>query len=390
MDSTLKPAPQRARVLFLTILLSCTLLCCWTAIAVYSPQTGWDFPVFYIAAHLPLNSLYDATAFASYWRTHLKVQGVVHWAPFVRLPLFAIPLHYVLGISYYPALLGWTALGAASYLSASGLLIRRLGLPVALIPACLAYFPALYGILSGADIGFYCLVLVLAVLFLESDRQWEAAIALTLCLSKYHLIALVPLMLVIQKRYRALAGLLLGALLVALSTLCLTSVKTYISALGAAPALAGHFIPVGLRGFTDAIGLPFLFPLLAALVGLTCCWLFYRLDLRDSVAVAVTGTLMISPYVTWYDSALLMIPILTVFSHAGRVIRCLCVFVLIAVPLWIRGGGYGPVGFMHISVEVLLMLWFGLKGERVPVVKQCGGRARTDMLTVQRPLTVGE
>jgi hypothetical protein len=32
------------------------VLYCWTMLEIHSHQLGWDFPVFYIAAHLPLRS----------------------------------------------------------------------------------------------------------------------------------------------------------------------------------------------------------------------------------------------------------------------------------------------------------------------------------------------
>jgi hypothetical protein len=46
-------------------------LCYWLFFALHWNQTGWDFPAFYTAAHVPTASLYSRTAFAAYWQQHL-------------------------------------------------------------------------------------------------------------------------------------------------------------------------------------------------------------------------------------------------------------------------------------------------------------------------------
>ncbi len=77
------------------------VLCCWIVLALKSHQLGWDFPVFYIAAHLPVSLLYNSDAFAKFWQDYLKPIGVPHWAPYVRLSLFSFPLRPILHLPYY-------------------------------------------------------------------------------------------------------------------------------------------------------------------------------------------------------------------------------------------------------------------------------------------------
>src|SRR5690349_9563564 len=60
----------------------------WIRAALEYPGTAWDFPVFYIAAHLPPHSLYSRMAFATFWQEQLAPLGVRHWAPYVRLSIF--------------------------------------------------------------------------------------------------------------------------------------------------------------------------------------------------------------------------------------------------------------------------------------------------------------
>lgn len=133
----------------------------------------------------------------------------------------------------------------------------------------------------------------------------------------------------------------------------------YFAVIQVAPAIAKGFFPVGLKGFSDAIHAPALYLPLVLLAVVICCWLYSRLDLTASFALSIVGCLMISPYVTWYDSTLLVLPILFAYSRSNN-LKPLFALVLCAFPLWARGGGNNGIGYMHIGVEALLMLWFTL------------------------------
>src|SRR5579864_4838123 len=66
------------------------MLWAWVYSGLHSIFLAWDFPVFYIAARIPLDHLYDPVAFAAFWQQHLQPLGSVHWAPYVRPPVFAV------------------------------------------------------------------------------------------------------------------------------------------------------------------------------------------------------------------------------------------------------------------------------------------------------------
>src|SRR5947209_532735 len=101
------------------------VLYCWTMLEIHSHQLGWDFPVFYIAAHLPVSSLYNGDAFARFWQEHLRPVGVPHWAPYIRPSLFSLPLRPLRYLPYYWALAIWLSGGLAVYFAAVLTLIRR-------------------------------------------------------------------------------------------------------------------------------------------------------------------------------------------------------------------------------------------------------------------------
>jgi hypothetical protein len=331
----------------------------WIIAALKSPQTGWDFPVFYIPAHLPVHLLYSRDAFAGFWRDHLVPLGVPHWAPYVRPSVFSLLLRPLSVIPYREAMWFWLAGGVSAYFAAVAVLIRRFRLPGFLFTAYAAFFPALVGVMSGADATVYLLALTLAMVLLERGRDGLAACALIVCLCKFNLVLLVPVMLLLHRRFRAFSLFTIGALLVAGSSIALTPVRDYVAAVVDAPRKTPGFFPVGLRGFSAAIGQPWCYPVLAVIVLLVCCWLMRHLPLTEAFCVAITGSLLIVPYVTWYDSTLLALPIAVIYARSGTAIRAICMAVLAAIPLWEHGGGNnGPIGFMHVGVELCILAYF--------------------------------
>jgi hypothetical protein len=236
------------------------------------------------------------------------------------------------------------------------ILIQKFRLPVFLTLAYAAYFPALAGIITGADVSIYLFMLCVALVLLERRRDGLAGVALTVCLCKFNLVLLVPMVLLIHRRFRAFASFAIGAVVVAASSIALTPPGAYLRITRAAPGIAGGFYPVGLRGFSVAIGQPGCYPWLAAFVLVVCCWLIARLPLVEALCVALTGSLLIVPYVTWYDSTLLALPVAVAYARGGVFVRMVCIAILAGIPLWVHGGGYnGPMGFMHVGAEMFLL-----------------------------------
>jgi hypothetical protein len=334
----------------------------WVALALKSPQSrGWDFPVFYIAAHLPTHLLYNHSAFASFGRQHLLPLGVHYYPPFyIRPAVFSLLYRPIMAMAYWNAFWVWAAAGLSAYLASALILIRRFHLSGFLLPAYAAFFPALMGIMSGQDIGGYLLVLTTAFLLLEKESDALAGLTFALCLYKFNLIILIPVMLLLHRRHRALTWFAVGGLFIAAASIALASPLEYLSVLIHGPKQIPGFFPVGLPGFSAAIHQPWCYPVLAVVVLIVCCRLIPLLPVAEAFCVAITGTLLISPYVTWYDSTLLALPLAVVFARAGTVMRVCCVGALFALPLWVSGGGFSNKagGFMHVAVELYLLAYF--------------------------------
>jgi hypothetical protein len=323
----------------------------WAVVALHWEQTGWDFPVFYIAAALPTHSLYSRAAFAAYFQDHLAGLGVPHWARFVRPPLFSFLLRPIATLDYAHALWAWLAGGLGAYLASVAILIRRFHLPLFLLAAFVAFYPAIVGLISGQDNCLFLLAILGGWRLLEEKRDTLAGLALSLCLYKFNLVVLIPLLLLFQKRYRALTSFAIGAVLIASVSFAITPLRTYITALMEVPKETAGFFPFGLRGFSFVIGQTWCYPVLAVIVLVLCCWLFRRVPLTEAFSVAITGTLLIVPYVTWYDSTLLALPLAFIYARGSSRIRLACIAVLLASPLW-------PFLLTHLTVELLVLGYF--------------------------------
>jgi hypothetical protein len=332
----------------------------WLVYAIQSPATGWDFPVFYIAGKLPLKLLYNREAFFEYWKLHLQPLGSLHWAAYVRPSVFSLLLRPIAAVPYVPAMWAWMAAGFAAYLLSAILLIRRFQLPLLLLPAFVCFFPAMRGMIGGGDTTFVLLAIVLGLLLLEKNYDSLAAACFVLCLSKFNLVLLVPAMLLLHRRFKALTVFTIGALLVAGLSLSLTSLHDYQKAIADAQEQTLGFFPVGLRGATSSLGIGWAYLILAAVTAAICLWLMPHLPTAEALSVALTGSLMISPYVCWYDSTLLALVLVVLWARSGKAMRRACVMVLIAVPLWPLGGGFmhRPGGYMHVLVEAAVIIYY--------------------------------
>jgi hypothetical protein len=306
----------------------------WVGFALNWRQTGWDFPMFYITGGVPTHSVYDGSAFAAYWKEHLAPLGVTYWSRFMRPPVFSLLLRPLVFLSYSNALWVWMAAGLLSYLLSVAILISHFRLPRWLLIPYTAFFPGMVGFISGQDNCFVLLSLILGWMMLQRNRDTLAGIAFALCLYKFNLVILVPVMLACQQRFRALGSLAVGASFLAGASLLITPLRTYLRAILDAPKQTAGFFPFGLRGLGLVLANDYFYPVSALIVILICCWLMRRLPLGEAFCIAITGALLVVPYVCWYDSTLLAIPIALTFARGSGPIRIACVALLFLGPAW--------------------------------------------------------
>jgi hypothetical protein len=161
-----------------------------------------DFLAFYSGGRLLGNGqLYDVQAS---WKLHQELVGKVMPAlVFVRLPVFALPYVALAKLPYLMAYWLFQSLSVLALLGSVALLARR----AKEVPYLAALsLPALCALGSGQEVTFLMLILALALVLLDRDRDFAAGLLLSLCAVKFHLLWLLPLGLVIDRRWKTLAG----------------------------------------------------------------------------------------------------------------------------------------------------------------------------------------
>ena len=334
------------------------ILGAWLNSALQSRFLAWDFTGFYIAARVPMHLLYSPKAFAAFWHSDLARLGARHWSPYVRPSIFAVLSRPLGTLPYWRAFLVWGVAGFCSYAACVAILVRRFRLPAYIVPAYASFFPAIVGLTSGQDACIFLLLVIIGWLLLERRQDWLAGLIFALCLYKYNLILLIPVLLVMKRRFRALASFATGGALLAATSVALASPREYLDVLINIRRILPDAFPVGLRGFAEAIGLPWSYPVLAVIVLAMCCWLMKRLPLTEAFCTAIVGMLLIAPSIAWYDSTLLVLPIAVVFGRSGTAVRVVCLLILVMQWLWVNAGG--PIAVTHAAVELFILGYFTL------------------------------
>ena len=327
----------------------------WINSAVRSIFLAWDFPVFYIAARMPLAHLYDPAAFSAFWQQQLKPLGVVNWSPYNRPAVFALLTRPLGLLPYRSAFILWAIAGACAYAASLAILIRRFHLPSWVVPAYVGFFPVAVGIVSGQDNCLFLLVVIAGWLLLETKHEALAGVVFGCCLYKYNLILLIPVLLLLQGQFRALISFAVSGGVLAGASAALASPRQYFELLMHVREIS-PFTPAGLRGAAMVLGVPWSYPLLALGVFVLSAWLMRHLPLTQAFCIAIVGTLLISPYVTWYDSTLLCLPIAFVIASASTTVSVMGIGLLVLQQLW--ESDHGPLYITPAIVELLLLGYF--------------------------------
>jgi hypothetical protein len=166
-----------------------------------------DFIQFYTGAGLAgTPGLYDAARVREF-QERLLGSTTDSWR-YTRLPCYAALLWPLGRLPFHTAYLVWQALALAALVGfvlwwkptsrSTTLLYTSLSLPVAVT------------LLNGQDLTFLLLALALSVGWRRQGQPFVAGLALALCAAKFHLLVLLPLLLVTPRHWRWGAGVAAG------------------------------------------------------------------------------------------------------------------------------------------------------------------------------------
>ncbi len=123
---------------------------------------------------------------------------------FTRLPYQAALLWPLGKLPYRPAYFIWQAL---NLLAVAGFIWLWAG-RVMFVPLCCLYFPMWVSFYSGQDVPLVLVSVALGAFLLRKDKHFVAGLVFALCAIKFHLLLLLPLLIIGKRLWRFAAGLL--------------------------------------------------------------------------------------------------------------------------------------------------------------------------------------
>lgn len=286
---------------------------------------GGDFSHYWIAARLAWAgepaSAYDALRLQAWFKDYFGVGTHLIW---LYPPSFLLVLLPAAWLPYLAAWIVWILLTLMGYI----LIVRRLAPHPSIIWWTLA-FPGTFQNFGYGQNGFLSVILLGGGLLLLESRPFLGGLLLGLFTFKPHLAVLVLLALLAGRHWRALGGLLTGAIALGLASLWVfgpVTWRVFLESLQSSMQIVGSG-KVGVGGTLPLIKLTSVFAALrlagvgapAALAGqasvslavaAAVAWVWAR---RAAVAgrnaLLVLGVLLFTPYEFIYDLTLLALPL---------------------------------------------------------------------------------
>ena len=294
-------------------------------------------------------------------RERRYVPGTAELVPFVRPAFYALLLAPLALLPYNTAFAVWILLQSSLLIGCWLWAFRRFGYHALVFAAF--FLPAPLGIASGQDCVVLLALFVLAFHLSERNRPVWSGVALAAMLIKFHLVLLWPVALLIQRRWRILAGfcamaaaeaglsILLGGFHGAALYVALLRNKS-LDHLSPSPELMISF-----QGLAANLGLPYAGALaIIALVIVAFLFAIRNAPLWRMFSITALASLLIAPHVYGYDAALLLLPIwLVIFESARPLSRIAATLLSTPVPF-----GFAMAGKPYALVSSASMLAFFL------------------------------
>jgi len=256
-------------------------------------------------------------------RERRLVPGLPTVVPFVRPLFYAVALAPIAMLPYQTAFVVWIVLQVSLLFGCWYWAYRRFG-PMALMVAAF-YQPAPLGIATGQDCVELLVILIFAYELMRLERPMAAGAVLALMLLKFHLVLLWPFVLLMQRRWRMLAGYCVAAVVEVLVCLGLGGVRgaeTYIALLqnknldrlSPSPELM-----ISHEGLAANLGVDggWVAAVVVLVVVGTILARIRNAPLWQTFALTSFGSLVIVPHVYVYDATLLMLPIWLLVFESG-------------------------------------------------------------------------
>jgi len=352
---------------------------------IFGPSLGADYPAFYLAGKI-LNSdpdrLYDLHLQAELYRK-LAPRSSSDWFPlYPSAPFFAVPFRFLALLPYKWSYLAWLAFGLFFFVLGIYLLRNSmLNIPpnqwktIVLLSA--SFMPLLFeGWLGGETTAFVFLCAALAIYLQSHGYEFASGGALAILSFKPTLLLLAAPMLLVCRRFRALMGFLAGGLALILVSLWAVGwqgctnyarfLKAYSEVNRTSPEalipwkyvdVRSALYPIFYRPSPISLAILLLFAGITGIL-LLCAWRRGRFnaDQRQSFALALIWTPVLSPHCAIYDASL-AIPaaILMVSDKRGPSPILISLIALVYITAWFSQMVSSSIGFQPLTLVIALL-----------------------------------
>lgn len=367
MKSTLDWIPVAIGVVFLSFLTSLQ----WTRVS----RGENDFAALYAGATLAgTPDLYSRAANQAVIQTTLGI--TMDSVVYTRAPFYAVLLK---PFSWLPYRLAW-AVFCLSCVACVLWFVIRFQADCAALPLYAAFFiPVAAFIPQGQDTPLLLLFTGLSILQVRKGRDFLAGLILALCTIKFHLFLLIPVMLLVKRKWNILAGGAVGALSLFLLGLVLAgpgSTAAYVQTLRDPWINFGTDMMPNLHGLASTLGasMPAETSLVVLVIG-AFLWVCFRMENYEFLfAISLVCGLLVS-YHSGLGDQILLLPafVLLIKACSGKVMRAVLAISLTPLPYFFGEGisvslplvSLGILGLAAASASRLPRLRLPVDGERV-------------------------
>ncbi len=281
--------------------------------------------------------------------------------PFVRPHFYALALAPLSLLPLDAALYAWIALHVILLVGCWAWAGRRFG-PDALILGSL-YLPTALGVAHGQDGVFMLVIAIAAYALAERGKDAAAGAVMALGLMKFHLLFLVPVAMLVGRRWKMLwgyAGAAAGLALLSALTGGVEGMTQYVRLLEAkdlrrlspSPELMVNIHSVGVNFGVEH---PAVTVGLLALVVVLMAVAVWRAPWWQALAAGLTASVMAGPHVFGYDAAMLLLPLWLVSFHSTSKLSRIAA-VMLATPMIFFFSFAGPPWSAVPALGLLLFL----------------------------------
>ena len=354
---TKRPAYALGALAFATIVAISIPVAAW----VYESQRpGVDFVSFWAAARLALSGqpslAYDLNVHGALERTVTTLGGLM---PFPYPPPFLFLVAPLGLLTYWVAYLPWIVFTAAVYFLASRSFVKP--------RFAFAHPAALVNSIIGQN-GLLTSGVLLGGLSVLGKRPLLAGLLFGTLVIKPQLAVLIPVALIAERNWRAIAGAAVSSLLLVALAAAVFGLGSYGAFFAMAKQHAVYLstyrwhwgeqasIFAFLRFFGADRAVALAFQAIAALGAAFLTWRAWSRADPERGAILAACTILVPPYLFAYDSLILILPLARLLERAEHPWRPAIVWLLLFVPLFGYVGLY--TGPNTIPIAALLCLWW--------------------------------